>query len=175
LHKVLRALISGAHVNPIPLERKISQLEFANLSRRFIVSKLGFLKGEFITQIKDKFLEYIEPPYCSPEAEALSFFESISLSMATTLIDECTLDSSAEWVLRKLVQDRMTEYTHPSLSFFGDSFYTNVKELIDESFDTDSNCTSDSITGHFEVSFDNVILKVEAQLNNNLEFDGGIL
>ncbi|EPI3549110.1 hypothetical protein ACS5PY_003402 [Vibrio vulnificus] len=168
LRKVCQTLISDAHSTPFPLERKLSQPELADMSCRFVVSKLGFLKDEFIEQLKVKFSESIEPPYSSVEAEALSTLESISTSMGITLLDECMLDSSVEWVLSTLSQERMTDYTFPSCSTFGQEFCANLKQFLDDGYDIDARCTLDSIMSHFEASFDLAILKVDEQLSKGL-------
>ena len=171
-HKLLsqfcQKLISNAQSTPFPIESKLSQLEITDMSRKFVVSKISFLKDEFIEQVKGKFSESIKPPYSSAEAEALSTFESISIPMGITLLDECMLDSSVEWALSTLAQERMTEYTLPSCSAFGEHFCTNVKQLLDDSYNADTRCTLDSIMSYFEASFDHGILKTEEQLSKGL-------
>ncbi|MCU8496512.1 hypothetical protein M2G42_19465 [Vibrio vulnificus] len=168
LSQVCQTLISNAQSTPFLLESKLSQLELADMSRKFVVSKIGFLKAEFIEQVKGKFSESIEPPYSSKEAEALGTFESISIPMGITLLDECMLDSSVEWVLSTLAQKRMTDYTFPSCSCLGQNFCTSVKQFIDDSYNADARCTLDSIMSYFEASFDLAILKVDEQLSKHL-------
>ncbi|CAH6824692.1 hypothetical protein AB4562_22430 [Vibrio sp. 10N.222.54.A1] len=165
LREILHMLISEAQSNPIPLERKLNQAELAEMSCRFVVSKLGFLKDEFIDQIKDRFSECIDPPYYSVEAEALSYFESISIPMGITLLDECSLSSTAEWILSNLAQTRMPEYTFPACSTFGHNFCTNIKQYLDDSYDDDARCSLDSIMNYFEISFDHEILKTEEEFS----------
>ncbi|MCW8335495.1 hypothetical protein [Vibrio paucivorans] len=165
LRKISHTLLLNAQSNLFPLERKLSQPELADMSCRFIVSKLGFLKDEFIEQIKDRFSECIDPPYYSVEAEALSYFESISIPMGITLLDECSLSSTAEWILSNLAQTRMPKYTFPACSTFGHNFCTNIKQYLDDSYDDDARCTLDSIMNYFEISFDHEVLKTEEELS----------
>ncbi|CAK2510145.1 conserved hypothetical protein [Vibrio crassostreae] len=171
-HKLLRQLcqnlISNAHPTPFPLEHKLSQPELAEMSCGFAVSKLGFLKDEIVEQIKVKFSENVGPPYTSVEAEALYFFESISIPMGITLIEECELESSVEWVLSTLLQERMTDYTFPSCCTFGQEFCAHLKQFLDDSYDIDARCTLDFIMSYFEASFDLTILKVNEQLSKGL-------